>query len=252
MYKVMIVEDEKLIREGIKATIDWNKLGFLIAGEASDGDEGLEIALNVKPDIILADIRMPGLNGVQMASSILEKLPRTEIIIISGYDDYEYMHQAILLGFCDYLLKPVEETSLIKSLDKAVCNLKLKSIAVNEEIKQRELIDDENQIEKIKKYIDDNLFTDDISLENLASKYYINQFSLSRKFKEYVGETFQNYVIKKRIEEAKNLLRTTSMRIIDVAGYVGYDDNKYFCRIFKKRVGVTPSEFKWKYKHRKN
>ena len=106
MRKVLLVEDEKLIREGIKASLDWPGLGLEIVGEAADGDKGLEMSLALKPDIILTDVRMPGMEGIEMAKKVLERLANVQIIVISGYDDFKYVRQSLVLRLLDYLMKP--------------------------------------------------------------------------------------------------------------------------------------------------
>ncbi|MCM3269651.1 response regulator [Paenibacillus elgii] len=123
MYKVLLVEDEHYIRAGLRTALDWEAYGLTIAGEAEDGDEGLQAALALKPHIIFSDVRMPGMDGLQMAERILHELPGTKIVLVSGYDDYAYTRQALLLGLCDYLIKPIDEEEIASIAAKLAARL---------------------------------------------------------------------------------------------------------------------------------
>ncbi|WP_254639001.1 response regulator [Cohnella sp. GbtcB17] len=120
MYRVLIVEDEQLIREGFKRTIEWERYGLAIVGEAKDGEEGLILAEMHRPHLIFADVRMPGMDGLQFAERALRLLPDTKIVIVSGYKDYDYFRHSLQLGLFDYLLKPVDEDELIRVVENAV------------------------------------------------------------------------------------------------------------------------------------
>lgn len=120
MYRVLIVEDEQLIREGFKRTIEWDQYGLEIVGEAKDGEEGLILAGMHRPHLIFADVRMPGMDGLQFAERAMRLLPDTKIVIVSGYKDYDYFRHSLQLGLFDYLLKPVDEDELIRVVENAV------------------------------------------------------------------------------------------------------------------------------------
>jgi two-component system, response regulator YesN len=123
MYRLLIVEDEKWEREGLRDFIDWGAMGIELVGCACDGEEGLRIAEERRPDIIIADIKMPKMNGLQMAKLASALLPELQVIILSGYDDFQYARQAIVLHACAYLLKPVERGSLEDALRTALAAL---------------------------------------------------------------------------------------------------------------------------------
>lgn len=119
MIKAIIVDDEFIEREGMKKTIDWEKHGCIFCGEADNGLTGLELALRVKPDIVITDIRMPGLDGITMSKQIKEKLPYCKFIIITGYDDFEYARGAVKINAFDFLLKPIDEAELVSAIERA-------------------------------------------------------------------------------------------------------------------------------------
>jgi len=123
MYRVLIVEDEEIIREGFKRTIEWDRYGLEIVGEAKDGNEGLAQARRLRPHLIFADIRMPGMDGLAFAEQAARLLPDARIVVVSGYKDYEYLRQSLHLGLFDYLLKPVDEDELVQVVENAVRSL---------------------------------------------------------------------------------------------------------------------------------
>jgi two-component system response regulator YesN len=141
MYRVMLVEDETLIRAGFRSSLDWEQFDLEIVAEASDGEEGFKLALEHRPQLIFTDVRMPIADGIQMSERILQELPDTKIVIVSGYDDYAYIRQSMLLGLCDYLVKPVEEDELQKVVEKIIHNLKQEQQNQMLEIEKRFTVD---------------------------------------------------------------------------------------------------------------
>lgn len=117
MLKVFLVEDECLVREGIRDNIPWNDLGFEFAGEATDGEMALPLIRKIQPDLLITDIRMPFMDGLDLAGLVSKELPGTRIIIISGYDDFEYARTAITLGVDQYLLKPITKAQMLTTLE---------------------------------------------------------------------------------------------------------------------------------------
>ena len=116
MIKLFLVEDEKVMREGIKKHIDWEKEGIEFVGEGSDGEVALPLILEKKPDIVLTDIKMPFMNGLELSERIRKELPETKIIILSGYDEFSYAQDAIRIGVTEYLLKPITPAALLESI----------------------------------------------------------------------------------------------------------------------------------------
>ncbi|MBQ4191385.1 MAG: response regulator, partial [Clostridiales bacterium] len=116
MLKVFLVEDESTIRETLRDTVPWESIGYTFAGEAADGEMALPLITDAHPDVLITDIRMPFMDGLSLSKLVLEEFPETKIIILSGYDDFEYARQAIELGVEQYLLKPVTKASLMKVL----------------------------------------------------------------------------------------------------------------------------------------
>lgn len=263
MLKTIIVDDEENIRYLISKLIDLGNLGISVIGEASDGEEGLEMCARLKPDIIVADIRMPGMDGLEMLERIKAELPLSEVILISGYSDFQYAQKAVEHGAIAYLLKPVEENELYGALSKAKAMItarikeKKRVRRLRMELKKlqsdyvglpsrNEEYDDQNENVYIKKalnYIHDN-YTSDITLECVADILFINAAYFSDLFKKEVGKTFVEYVTNLRIQEAKSLLEIQELKVSEIAGMVGYKEDSYFIRVFKKYTGMTPSEYR--------
>ena len=115
--KVFLVEDEMVIRRGIKNSIDWEKEGYIFCGEASDGELAYPMIIKEKPDILITDIRMPFMDGLELCKLVKKELPNIKILILSGYDEFDYAKEAIRLGVTEYLLKPISSGKLLEALN---------------------------------------------------------------------------------------------------------------------------------------
>lgn len=118
MLKVFLVEDESIIREGLKNSIPWEQFGYTFVGDAGDGEMALPLIRKTRPDVLITDIKMPFMDGLELSHVVSNELPSTKIIIISGHDDFEYARQAISIGVEQYLLKPITRSSLQKVLSE--------------------------------------------------------------------------------------------------------------------------------------
>ena len=122
-YRILLVDDEEEVRKGILRKMDWEKLGFQVAGDAENGEEALEKIEQLKPDVVMTDIRMPYMDGLTLTSRIRQKYPSMKVLIFSGYDDFEYAQQAIKLNVTEYILKPVNVEELTEILNRVRENL---------------------------------------------------------------------------------------------------------------------------------
>ena len=116
MLKVFLVEDEMIIRNGVKNNIPWEQEGFTFVGEAGDGELAWPLIKQTKPDILITDIRMPFMDGLELSGLVRKELPDTKIIILSGYSEFDYAKQAINLGVANYLLKPISGEKLLEAV----------------------------------------------------------------------------------------------------------------------------------------
>ena len=118
MYKVFLAEDEIVVREGIRNSIPWDQTPYSLVGEAPDGEIALSMIRDIKPDILITDIRMPFMDGLVLSRIVKKTLPWIKIIILSGHDEFEYAREAISIGVEEYILKPVSLQEMLKTMDK--------------------------------------------------------------------------------------------------------------------------------------
>lgn len=399
MYKLLIADDEPLVRKGLYNTLEWDKFNIAVVDMAVNGKEALEISKREVPDICLLDINMPIINGLNLIEKIKEINPEVVIIIVTGYDEFQYAQMALKLKAFDYLLKPVYEEDLRVVIERALTELEAaKSIKkryewANEQLKKNlpilkskfisdwlkgelsreeileqlefhkielgkelgivllklrgealnsksgtewdrqlllfaiqnifeeillkagsfNIIRDDNDIiialltikdkmkwnelkvliesnverylnqlvtvyrseikdkaediaaayeeikkeiynescylpiiRKVKHYMDRNYKDPELSLQKIANELEINSSYLSTLFKQEVGQSFTDYMIKIRITEAIRLMNDPRLKIYEIAEQVGYSSQHYFCNAFKKVLGISPSEYKQK------
>lgn len=268
MLTVIIIDDEEFIRNLIKKIIPWRQLEMAVIGEASNGIDGFNLCNELHPDIIITDIRMPGLDGVALLEKLRSEGIMSEVIIISGYDDFTYAQKAIKSGIFDYILKPIEEEDLIKILERAkskkkkIENDKDYVLKLKREVKklQSEYVDSTINtitsavsinnnaiIQKALLYIEDN-YNSDISLDDIAQKLFMHNTYFSELFKKEVGKGFNTYLTEFRMDKAKILLKFPHLKINEVADMVGYRNASYFNKLFHKYIGVTPCDYREKNK----
>jgi two-component system, response regulator YesN len=355
VFKIIIVDDEKWTRETIKQFGRWEKYGIEVIGEASDGQEGLRLIEEMSPDIVITDMKMPGMDGIELLQVLTERFPHIKLIVVSGYDDFVYMRQAIYSKVNEYLLKPINVDELNLALEKCTNEIKsqwdpffyqsfwftskdLSSLIMEykktitsffqdlnisgfenaqqrfyDQLKKMEGIDRnvlfkiqyefvhilEEQIikngcnvtdifekheylhdrlelsldrmmeqqrvlgkrfieyminlnkkkkrvnlQEIKEYIDRNFADSHISLEILANKFFVSKEYLSKAFKNTYGCNITEYIVSRRMEQAKKLLQDNELQIKSIAQMVGYEDVSYFYRVFKKYFKISPGEMR--------
>lgn len=240
MLKVMLVDDEQLILNGLKALYEWDKNGYQIIGEATDGINAVNLALDQKPDLMLLDINIPLLNGFEVIQKLKEPLSNTKYIIVSGYDDYKLLRTALKLHTFDYLLKPIHQKELADTL-----------LRVREEIfDQKQMItssentfDDVPFFTQMTSYLDEH-FSEKITLALLSSHFNMNSDYISSYFKKKSGMNFSDYLNSRRIAEAKKLLRTTDLSIGIISDRVGFSDYRYFNKVFQSYLHIAPSQYR--------
>jgi YesN/AraC family two-component response regulator len=243
MHSVLIVEDERWVRTAIKRTIERTGLPFEVRGECGNGLEALDFLGASPVDLVLADIRMPVMDGLVFARQLRERQRQASIVMITGHDDFTYAQQALRAGVFDYLLKPVETEDMKACLSKWLRQREETAGAPAEAASAADEAEPPSPVEAVKAYVKANL-TGDITLTEAAAKVFLNPSYLSQLFKQQTNMNFTDYVLEERIGEAKRLLCVTSLRISDIAGRVGYTDLAYFSAVFKKAAGVTPSEYR--------
>ena len=397
MYKLLIADDEARIRKGLRNALDWNEFNIEVVGEAEDGEIALEQAEKLNPDLIFLDICMPFLSGLELIKKLNETNQNIIIIIITGHDEFEYMHEALKLKVFDYLLKPVQKDALKSTVNKAIQEISknqekkvyldwasrqldenidvLKQAFFNNWFKgnltyeqvlnelnffkfkfdaavgiviikvierlnyqvyskdwDRELlnfaltnvalelmskfkpeityIDEDNNIVIISnasnisewlnigneienkiysylsytvileqkriqngiagvrntykdiiyninkiaaykpivllaiRYIDNNYYLNDLSLNTVAGKFSVSSSYLSKLLKQEAGLSFIDYLTSYRIKKSIGMMDDPKLKIYEIAEAVGYNNQHYFCKAFKKVMGFAPTEYR--------
>lgn len=234
---VLLVDDEIIIRQGFIKLFDWQAHDCQVIGQASDGLEALSKIDELKPDIVIMDINIPIMNGLKVIELSRIKHPDTAFVIVSGYDDFSYCRQALKLKITDYILKPVNYEEFGNCID----NLKISLFESKKENKDSQQKD--RMIVSITKYLQNHL-QKDVSLNVLAQEFHLNAQYISQLFKSEIGVGFLTYLTNIRIEHAKKLLLSTDDAISDISDQCGYNDYRVFTKVFKKKEGITPSQFR--------
>ncbi len=259
MIRIVVVEDESLVRKGLVMTTPWENIECQVVGEAENGVDGLELIKKVKPDLVITDIKMPVMGGIEMIRALKEEMD-LEFLVISGYSEFEYAKQAVKLGVRDYLLKPIDDLELQQVISGIVAQIKEKKRIqkINDNFSEF----DHSKIRLFQEYLFENEtsskeyyireaitylkshYQKDINIKEVACYLHISESYLSRLFKNELNHTFGDYLTNFRIKKAIELLKDKTVKIYEVSCLVGYDDSRYFSVLFKKYVGLTPTEFR--------
>lgn len=268
MYKVLLVDDERTILEGISSIVDWEGVGTALIGTASNGIEAMKVISDYQPDIVISDIMMPGLDGIELLEKSMQYYPSLKWIFLSGFNEFDYAQSAMYFGVKHYLLKPCNEVTISDALRDLVRELdsqkeknlyvetmenKLEGMEYEEKNYQKELgsskkgNDDRFSliVSKMMDTIEANLENPNLSLHWIANEHiFMNVDYLGKLFKKEVGHKFSSYVTNKRIERAVKIIELQGdIKVFELADKLGFGNNpQYFSQIFKRITGVTPTD----------
>lgn len=244
-YKVIVVEDEALIRRNIVKKVQGLNLGFNVIGSASDGKSALDLIETELPQLVITDIQMPIMDGLELVKALYFTYPNIKVIILSGFHEFEFARQAIQYGVNDYLLKPViiEELSTALTKIKLQLDSNLTSLSTLANIKSKHVAPQE-LVTAVELYLRSNYKTE-VTLEAIAKSLNFSPDYLSRVYKKSTGKSPLKYLIHLRINEAKRLLTSNlELDIKTIGELVGYSDQYYFSRTFKHNTNHYPSEYR--------
>ena len=225
MWKVIAADDEGYIREALQKLINWEKMDCSLESVVSDGQELLEKIRGEMPDIVITDIQMPGVDGLEVCKYVYETCPETQVIILTAYSDFEYAKRAIKYSVCEYVLKISIIDELPLAVEKAIGKLSRlkKEIEIQEHTKAEE---PESLLDQIEQYLEEN-FRKKITLDDIADTLHVNRSYLSRYYKNKTGVNLFDEILMKRVEKAKeylgkicssgNLLMTIINQILEIA-----------------------------------
>lgn len=259
MYKLLIAEDVEIIRNMLVHTMDWVSIGVTVSGVAENGKQALEIIEKETPDILLTDIRMPLLDGLQLIKEATKRYPGIKCVILTAHGDFEYAKSAIKLDVVDFVLKPINTDELSQAIQKArnlmeeqkqqqilrgIVNEKFRNLNEREDVmKLQGSMKNKKIIETAMDYIKAHLHAS-IPVEDVADTVNLNAKYLTTLFKQVTGESISKYIVKCKLEKAAELLKDPGIKVYEVCDRVGYTDQNYFRDIFTKHFGVSPSEYK--------
>lgn len=282
-YCMMIVDDERSIREGLSVACDWEKIGIGQILLAADGSEALKLLEDHHVDIVISDIVMPEIDGLELCGILSRKYPNLMLFLLTGFGEFEYAQKAIRYGVRDYILKPSDEHVLSDVIQKAVeelddrKNSHQRLIDLEREVgsslpqeKRQALHDyitdalqDWNSpkelpaqmpdykgnnpvVLRILDYIEQHISDEKLSLNSIASEHlFMNGDYVGKIFKKEMGQKFSTYLLMRRMQLAAKYLRESPYaRIYEIADRVGFGSNSsYFSAVFKKVTGKSPSEY---------
>lgn len=243
---ILIVEDEAATRRGLISVIKkMDRDSYVLVGEADNGAGGMRMIYDLKPDVVITDICMPRVNGLDMIQNACESSPDTSYIILSGYADFQYAQKAIHLPVVEYLLKPITRQQLQATLDELNDRLQEKRQRFSEKRGEEEqaCVDFHSEVvsrlvETIRKDYAQRLY-----LENFARRMRLTPEYLGAMFARETGKSFSSFLRDVRMEHARELLLNSDCKIYEIAFKVGYPDPKYFCKIFKEYTGVSAKSY---------
>ena len=269
MIRLLIADDEKLEREALADMVSRRFEHEVVLELAENGRKAADTAVLWGADLILMDIEMPGMSGLDAARAVLAQRPACRVIFVTAYSLFQYAHEAVHLGACDYLLKPVDPDELEASIRRAMRQIeaerKLEELARTTELSpepetpevpgnqeedapEAESPEGENSqtamvMTQVRRYLEDN-YMFDLSLDSVGEILHISPAYLSAQFKKYQKMNFLDCLTELRINAAKELLADPFRSSAEVASMVGYEDASYFARAFKKRTGMTPTQYR--------
>jgi two-component system response regulator YesN len=241
MFTVIVVDDEYWVLYGMVNTFDWERYGFKVIHQTCDALDAWDKIQKMKPDVVFADIKMPELSGLDLLLRIRKEGINTEMVLITGYSEFEYARQAISLDVFEYCVKPVNKSDADVILDKLSRHLKRKYGMDGSEQAEISLKVNNPQFCNLIKYMNEN-YGSMLHITKLSKQFFIDVSYCNKLFHINFGKSFTEYITEIRMKNAKELL-SKGMPVKEVAVNVGYTDYSYFMKAYKRYYSITPTEF---------
>ena len=249
MIRLLLVDDDPIVLEMMSCMMDYPAFGIDNVETASSMREAIAVLEKQSVDIALCDIEMPGGSGLELIQWMNDHKQDTVKVIVSAHNEFEFAQQAVELHCYSYLLKPVTPDRMSDLLNKTVkevmnrrSDLKLRSLG-RDYAKTISSDEEADAVEMVRQYIDQHI-REDLSVEKLSQMAYMSQNHLTRSFKKKYGTTVIDYIIEHRLTLAENMLRNTTKTVTMIADEVGYFDYVYFSKLFKRRYGMNPRDYR--------
>lgn len=242
MYKVVIVDDEYWGLKGVINSFPWKEYSFEVCHSTTNPLEAYEVIKKENVDVVFSDIRMPAMTGIELCTRLAEEGYHPLFVFVSGYNEYEYIRNAIINGAFDYCLKPIDEDDAQNVLIRLKKKLDASSQPKKDSSHEYQI--DNMAFKGMIDYINEN-YTQRLNLNDLAKKFYINPNYCCQLFKKYINMSFSSYVNELRIEKAIEIMNEEPVLSTEaISELVGYSNYSHFCKRFKKKCGVSPTKFR--------
>lgn len=261
MLRVLIVDDDFLTRKGLRTLMPWEQHDMCVVGEAENGREALDFLTNNannQVDLVFTDIDMPVMDGIAFIQTAMEIYPDIDFVVLTVHDEFNHVQQALRLGAIDYLPKTQFDSenfdAILDRINKSVAKRAQRQTKVQPQKNVQSSFelpesaskysgDIVKSILEIKSLVDSN-YKDAPDTAQAAEAAHMSYGYFCRSYKDICGMTYNDYCTDVRIHEAEHLLESTDMTVQQIAYEVGYNDEKYFSRTFKKLMGKAPSEWR--------
>ena len=239
-FHCLLADDEALLRQSVIRRLSETDDRFHVVKECAEGKSALEALKKGGIQVVFTDIRMPEMDGLELAKEIHEHYPEIVTVILTGYADFEYAQEAIRQGVFDYLLKPVNVQDLERVLGRILLHFQKDYEFEEDDLSKRSA---EEVVMCVEKYLK-NHFREEIDFGALSEELGYSSAYVSRTFTRFRGESPVRYLTSLRMKEAKKLLAMTEESVARVGELVGYPDQFYFSRTFRKETGENPTEYR--------
>ena len=241
MYRVVLVDDEAIILEGLCQVVKWADYGCQVVGTARDAASGRQLVQQTHPHILFTDIRMPGEDGLTMLAGLRSEFPDLQVVVLTGYRDFAHAQEAIRLGVTRFLLKPSKMDEINEALQTAV--QRLDKLAPAEEGEEPGHSVGSFLVNQTIRFMEEH-YAEKLTLQTVADYCYVSQWHLSKLLNRYTEKSFYDLLNTIRIQRAKELLSDPSLKIGQIGEMVGYSDTAHFARTFKKLEGMSANEYR--------
>ena len=243
MYRVLLIDDERLIVEGLRKVVKWEDYGCQVVATAEDAIHGAALIRQLQPHIVFTDIRMPGQDGLTMLAGLRSEFPDMQVAVLTGYRDFSYAQEAIRLGVSRFLLKPSKMDEIHEALT-VMTERRKKTVPEAPTDEQPEAQHAGSFLVKQAIAYMEQHCAEKLTLQEVADACFVSQWHLSKLLNRYTEKSFYDILNAQRIAQAKRLLADPRLKIGDIGEMVGYADTAHFARVFKKLTGMSANEYR--------
>lgn len=233
MYRAIIVDDDQWALKDIERAFPFERCGFTLSAACKSAEEAGECFARLLPDLLITDIQMKNKSGLDLLRECKKLREDVVAVILSGHDSFDYARQALNAGAYYYMLKPIDDAEAAALLKKIYLTLSLNGRAAEGE---------SNPFTQILEYVNDHL-SPEFSLDDLSARFSYNKTYLSEMFHDRIGISFSQYKKKLYLQRAKDVLSRPGAQVRDAAEAAGFQEMRYFSRVFKEMTGMTPREY---------